>query len=381
MLKVCKIDLCPAALFGAVGSVKAQGQLDERAHGRRRGAHVAQELFAVVREHFREFFAVLFAQGAHLLYILGKLGIGRIQKPAERGEAHGQLLPRPVPAEGARARERAQRKRGIRAARAVFFGDDLVFGRPLANIVHPLRPVLRRGADLLEDLRAPDGFSCVVGVGFYCLQLLAQPLCRARVALRFAVQREHRFRKAIVAPTGPHRVGKELKALVGRFIALIEHALDNALLYRLRPVLLDDLELRRKLRRVAVFAQEALAERVDRADLCLGAQCALPLEPAVIWICGKALGYLVEYSAAKLRGRGLGEGYDQEAVDIGIVLYSAKQALGEHPCFSASGRRRHKHGASGFLDRAFLRRCWLKPRHLPRLPPERSTPSLQADAE
>ena len=244
VLKVCKIHLCPAALFGAVGSVKAQGQLDERAHGRRRGTHVAQELFAVVREHFREFFAVLFAKSAHLLYVFEKLGVWRIQKPAERWEAYGQLLPRPVPAEGARARERAQRKRGIRAARTVFFGDDLVFGRSLANIVHPLRPVLRRGADLLEDLRAPDGFSCVIGVGFYCLQLRAQPLCRASVALRFAVQRKHGFRKAIVAAPGPHRVGKELKALVGRFIALIEHALDNALLYRLRSVLLYDLELR-----------------------------------------------------------------------------------------------------------------------------------------
>ena len=251
----------------------------------------------------------------------------------------------------------------------------------MANIVHPLRPVLRRGADLLEDLRAPDGFSGIVGICFYCAKLLAQPLCRARVALRFAVQRKHRFRKTIVAAPGSDSVGKELKALVGRFIALIEHALDNALLYRLRPVLLDDLELRRKLRRVAVFAQEALAERVDRADLRLGAQCALPLEPAVIGICGKALGYLVEYAAAKLCGRGLGEGYDQEAVDIRVMLYSAKQALGEHPCFSASGRRRNKHGAPGFLDRAFLRRCRLKPRHLPRLLPERSTPSLQAGAE
>ena len=251
----------------------------------------------------------------------------------------------------------------------------------MAHIIHSLRPVLRRGADLLEDLRAPDGFSCVIGVGFYCLQLRAQPLCRASVALRFAVQRKHGFRKSVVAAPGADRVGKELKALVGRFVALIEHALDNALLYRLRSVLLYDLELRRKLRRMAVFAQEALAERVDRADLRLGAQRALPLEPAVIWICGKALGYLVEYAAAKLRGRSLGEGYDQKAVNIRIVLYSAKQALGEHPCFSASGRRRHKHGAPGFLDRAFLRRCRLKPRHLPRLPPERSTPSLQAGAE
>ena len=376
MLEIGKVELCLAALFGGVGPVKAQRELDERPHGGCGGAHVAQELFAVAAEELCVFFAAFFAQRAHGLYVLAQLRIGRGAQNAEPRKAQRQSGSRPVPADIAGARELAQRKRRISAARAVFFRDDRAFGGPLAQPVHPLRPVKRRVAHLREYLRSPDRFSRVVLRGLEGFKLPPEPQLGAGVALRLAVQREHRLGEPIiVALAHADAVGEPEEVLAGFLVALVEHALDAALLYRLGPVLLDDAEIRRELRRVAVLAQKALAEGVYGAYLRPGAQCALTAQPAVVGRGGKALGYRVLYAAAQLRGRCLCKGYDQKRVYIRVALYAAQQALCQNARLAASGRRRYEHGAPRFLYRGLLRSGGLKPRHLPRLLPVRSTPS------
>ena len=129
-----------------------------------------------------------------------------------------------------------------------------------------------------------------------------------------------------------------------------------------------------------MLAQKALAERVDRAYLRLGAQGALTAQTAVVGIGSQALGDLVEYAAFKLRGGCLGEGDDKEAVDIRVTLYAAQEALGQNSRLAASGRRRDEHRPPRFLYRTFLCARRLKFRHRSRLPPKRSTPSSREGA-
>ena len=130
------------------------------------------------------------------------------------------------------------------------------------------------------------------------------------MALCFPVELKNGVGKALIVASRAHGVGQQTEIFVGSLIAGVQNALDNALLYRLGSVLLDDPKLRRKLRCVTMLAQKALTERVDRTYLRLGAQSALAAQTAVIGVNGQTLGYLVEYAAFKLSGGGLGKGYD-----------------------------------------------------------------------
>ena len=321
MLEVGKIDLGAAALFRGVGPVKAQRQLKQRPHGRRRRTHIAKQLLTCVRQKLRVLFDLRLTHIAHCLYVFGKLRVWRFRQPAEVRKFYRQKAFGPVPALVEGAGKIPELQRGLGDARPVFFGDFLLRRSLAHKKLHSVCPVLGGHFDVFQYLGAPGSLSRVVRFKFICRHLPRSPVLWSCVALHFSVYAHDELSQALIVAPSAHGVGKEAKALVGRLIALVHDALEHRGLYRLGPVLLDDPKLRREPRRVAVFAQEALAEAVDGAYLRPLAQRALAAQAAVIWLRRKTQGDLVHDAAAKLCRRGLGEGYDQKAVYVRVVGY------------------------------------------------------------
>ena len=380
MLEVGKIDLGAAALFRGVGPVKAQRQLKQRPHGRRRRTHIAQQFLTCVRQKLRVLFDLRLTHIAHCLYVFGKLRVWRFRQPAEVRKFYRQKAFGPVPALVEGAGKIPELQRGLGDARPVFFGDFLLRRSLAHKKLHSVCPVLGGHFDVFQYLGAPGSLSRVVRFKFICRHLPRSPVLWSCVALHFSVYAHDELSQALIVAPPAHGVGKEAEALVGRLIALVHDALEHRGLYSLGPVLLDDPKLRREPRRVAVFAQEALAEAVDGAYLRPLAQRALAAQAAVIWLRRKTQGDLVHDAAAKLRRRGLGEGYDKKAVDIRVVGYPRQQPLGEHLGLAAAGRRRNEHRpAAGEYSVALgSRRSEFS--HFPRLLQECSTPLLRQGA-
>ena len=192
----------------------------------------------------------------------------------------------------------------------------------MGGILHCLRPESGARRDAVQYLLRPRRCGDIVGADTHQLYLLFCPQVGAGVALHFLMQAQDYLGKAAVIPPCAHGVGKQQEIPRRLLVGFVHDALDDPSPYRLGALLLDDLELRRQPRRMAIFAQKCRAEAVYRAYLRLLAQCALAAQSAVIRLGGKALCDLIDNTAFKLGRRRLGEGYYKEAVDIGVVAYA-----------------------------------------------------------
>ena len=176
------------------------------------------------------------------------------------------------------------------------------------------------------------------------------------MALHLAVQLQNQIGEGFVVAPLAHGIGEKAKirVVLNPVVAVLQHPVEAGGLHGIGPLLVEDLEVRRQPRRLAVFPKEIRAEAVDGADLRTADQGALAAQTGITGIVRKTARQLLHDPAAQLPRRCAGKGDDEEAVHvrgrigIGDVCH---QPLGQHLGLAAARSGGHQYRTAARFDR------------------------------